>query len=198
MKPAVDYADNFSGQTLQKFFIEGHETGNFTILCRHKIRRRQDILVHGVIISGQCYTHPLLLPDLPIDHHMANIYNSSALAIATDPVFARECMVDHVKAIACYHQTAFAVLEHQLASMPDSELKKAMKKVPFRQHIIDATPIHALRVKTEKILWHQRLGHPRDEFLYNAHKTVDGVPKFASQNSVLDQSNPTILPCYQC
>jgi len=88
MKTAVDYKANFSGQTLQKFFIEGRETGNFTFLCRHKIRCRQNILVHVVVISGLCYTHPLLLPDLHIDHPMANLHNYSAFARANDPLFA--------------------------------------------------------------------------------------------------------------
>ena len=111
MKTDVDYKANFSCQTLQKFFIEGHETGNFPFLCRHKIRRRQDILVHGVVISGQCYTHPLLLHDLPIDHPMANLHNSSAFARAHDPVFAHECLEAHVLAIVSHHQTSFAAME---------------------------------------------------------------------------------------
>ena len=82
--------------------------------------------------------------------------------------------------------------------MPDSELKTELKKVPFRQNIFDSTPIHALRVKTERMLWHQQLGHPCDEYLYNAHKTVDGVPKFANidKHSVLDQC-PTCIQAKQ-
>ena len=41
-----------------------------------------------------------------------------------------------------------------------------------------AIPIYAIRSCTEKLLWHQRLGHPCDEYLYNAHKFITGVPKF--------------------
>ena len=114
---------------------------------------------------------------------MATIHNSSALAIATDPVFAGECVEAHLKAIVSYHQTSFAALEQQLAYTPDSELKKALKHVLFRQHLMDAAPINALHVKTEKMLWHQRLGHPCDEYLYNAHKTVNGVPKLLTRPS---------------
>ena len=83
---------------------------------------------------------------------MATIYKSSTFAIAQDPVFARECVEAHVKAIVSYHQTYFAELELQLASMPDSELKKALKQVPFHQHVINATPINALCIKTEKMI----------------------------------------------
>ena len=83
---------------------------------------------------------------------MANLHNSSAFAIANDLVFARECTVEHVRSIVSYHQTSFAELKQQFAAMPNSELKKELEKVPFRQHIIDSTPIHALRVKAEKML----------------------------------------------
>ena len=82
--------------------------------------------------------------------------------------------------------------------MPESELKTELETIPFRQQIIDSTPINALRVKTEKILWHHPLGHPCDEYLYNAHKTVDGVPKFANidKHSVIDQC-PTCIQAKQ-
>ena len=144
MKTDVDYKDNFISQVLSKFFIEGHEMGNCTFLCSHNKRRRKYIFVHGVIISGQCYLHPLLLPDLPTDHPMATMHNLSALALATDPVFARKCNVAHVKSIVSYHQTTFAELDQQLVSVPDNELKKALEKVPFRWHITDSTSINAL------------------------------------------------------
>ena len=120
---------------------------------------------------------------------MANLRNSSAFARANDPVFARECLEAHVLAVISHHQTSFAAMEQQLASMPESELKKALKQVPYRKLLVDEAPINDLCVKTEKMLWHQRLGHPCDEYLYNAHKTVDGVPKFANvaKHSPIDQ-----------
>jgi hypothetical protein len=46
------------------------------------------------------------------------------------------------------------------------------------------------------LLWHQRLGDPCDEYLYNEHKFIDGVPKFARQTPVLDQC-PTCIQCKQ-
>ena len=36
------------------------------------------------------------------------------------------------------------------------------------------------------MLWHQRLGHPSDHYLFNAHKFVDGVPKFKHMDPVMD------------
>ena len=78
------------------------------------------------------YSHPLLLPDLPIDHPMANLHNSSAFARANDPVFAQECLGAHVLTVVSHHQTSFAAMEQQLASMPESELKKALSTSPTR------------------------------------------------------------------
>ena len=75
----------------------------------------------------------LLLHDLPIDHPMANLHNSSAFARANDPVFARECLEAHVLALVSHHQTSFAAMEQQLASMPESELKKALKHIPYQK-----------------------------------------------------------------
>ena len=57
-------------------------------------------------------------------------------------------------------------------------------------------PIHAIRAKTAKLLWDQRLGHPCNEYLYNAHKFIDGVPKFSGQTSVLNQC-PTCIQAKQ-
>ena len=56
------------------------------------------------------------------------------------------------------------------------------------KRIIDKTvPIYAIKAKTEKLLWHQHLGHPCDKYLYNAHKFIDGVPKFDQQTPIIDQ-----------
>ena len=120
---------------------------------------------------------------------MANLHNLSAYALANDPVFARKCFEAHVLAVVSHHQTYLATMEQQLSSMPHSELKKALKQVPYRKLIVDEAPINAIHVKTKKMIWHQRLGHPCDKYLYNALKTVNGVPKFANQakHSVIDQ-----------
>ena len=36
------------------------------------------------------------------------------------------------------------------------------------------------------MLWHQRLGHPSDHYLSNAHKFVNGVPKLCHESAVMD------------
>ena len=68
-------------------------------------------------------------------------------------------------------------------------------KSPFGD-IIDSIPILAIRARVEKMLWHQRLGHPCDEYLYNAHKWVDGVPKFVVESAILSTC-PTCVQAKQ-
>ena len=50
------------------------------------------------------------------------------------------------------------------------------------------TGLNAVYTKkaTEKVLWHQRLGHPCDEYLFNTHKCIKGVPKLSTISSVLN------------
>ena len=46
--------------------------------------------------------------------------------------------------------------------------------------------IHRLNTHTERLLWHQRLCHASDEYVYNAHNHIDGIPKFSHQDPILD------------
>jgi hypothetical protein len=52
--------------------------------------------------------------------------------------------------------------------------------------------IHKLSVRADRLLWHQRLGHCSDTYLYHAHKSITGVPEFKHHDPVLDQC-PTCL-----
>ena len=61
------------------------------------------------------------------------------------------------------------------------------EELPLDAIISNATPINAIRAQTERLLWHQRLGHPSDERLYTAHKFIDGVPQFKHHDPVLDK-----------
>jgi hypothetical protein len=52
--------------------------------------------------------------------------------------------------------------------------------------------LHKLSVRADRLLWHQRLGHCSDHYLYHAHKHIIGVPQFKHHDPVLDQC-PTCL-----
>jgi hypothetical protein len=53
-----------------------------------------------------------------------------------------------------------------------------------------------IKAATERLLWHQRLGHPSDYYLYNAHKHMKGVPKFKHMDPILDRC-PTCIRAKQ-
>ena len=71
-----------------------------------------------------------------------------------------------------------------------------MQKTNFTKIADKHIPIQAIKAKTSKLLWHQRLEHSSDDFLYQAHKHILGVPKFKCQTSILDQC-PTCIQCKQ-
>ena len=52
--------------------------------------------------------------------------------------------------------------------------------------------VHQLSKRTERMLWHQRLAHCGDQYLYNAHKHINGVPKFSRQDPIIDNC-PTCM-----
>ena len=200
----------FSGQTLRKHYaiddksllshlsndpkfssgdrLYDYENGNFTLTCHHKLSSSQNIVLRGSICSGQCYTQPLILPDLPSDHPQATIYNSSAKAKADDPLYAEDVKLALLENIYTWQQTQYETLMDNLQTVPSGW----KDKIPFMDHIMESTPIQALKAETEKLLWHQQLGHPHDDYLMTAHKFIDGVPQFSSRSNILDNC-PTCI-----
>mmetsp|Transcript_17708 Transcript_17708/g.26863 ORF Transcript_17708/g.26863 Transcript_17708/m.26863 type:complete len:171 (-) Transcript_17708:2999-3511(-) len=66
------------------------------------------------------------------------------------------------------------------------ELPKIFHKLPFHEWIQKNTPVNKIRAETERLLWHRRLGHPSDYYLYHAHKHIDGVLKFKHEDRIFD------------
>ena len=73
-----------------------------------------------------------------------------------------------------------AYQEHQLDLLDKYFLPKSssLKEHPFKKLIMQSIPIRMIKADTLRILWHQHLGHPRDEYLYSAHNFIGSVPKF--------------------
>jgi hypothetical protein len=57
-------------------------------------------------------------------------------------------------------------------------------------------PVNSIKAATERMIWHQRLGHPSDYYLYHAHQFVDGVPQFKHHDPVLERC-PTCIQAKQ-
>ena len=49
-------------------------------------------------------------------------------------------------------------------------LQSALDAIPFCDLIVQSILANKIPVKTKWILWHQRLGHPCNEYLYSAQK----------------------------
>ena len=70
------------------------------------------------------------------------------------------------------------------------------KDLPYHEIIQDNTPLASIKTSTERLLWHQRLGHPSDYYLFHAHEHIQGVPKFKHATSILDHC-PTCIRAKQ-
>ena len=65
------------------------------------------------------------------------------------------------------------------------KLREELQHAPEEFHDV---PFHeTIRKDAERMLWHQRLGHPSDHCLCNAHKHMQGVPQFKHQDGALDK-----------
>eukprot|EP00536_Pseudo-nitzschia_multiseries_P004809 jgi/Psemu1/10927/gm1.10927_g len=199
----------FSGESIHKAFTDTHDSsgqqnGNLTIICHHKQSTAKSIVLHGSIIDGQCFMHPVLIPDVDFASPYANCATSSAYALATDMEFKKACELASKEAISNYRYDTYTsnlvtlqqCTEAARAQSDTTNTPKFDAKLFFTKLVDKNIPIQAIKAKTSKLLWHQRLGHPCDDFLYNAHKHILGVPKFQRQTSILDQC-PTCIQCKQ-
>ena len=155
--------------------------------CHHWLRTSQNIVVAGVIIAGNKYTHPLSAPDLPLNHPGLNSYNSNEYAIKNDPEFVNAINVAAIESALTYQEHQLDLLDKSF--LPDSS---SFKEYPFKQLIMQSIPIHKIKADTLRILWHQRFGHPCDEYLYSAHKWIDGVPESKRHSNVLSRCSTCI------
>ena len=62
-------------------------------------------------MTNNCYTHPLIAPDLPLNHPGANSYNSIEYSMKHDQEHAQTCPVATVQAVLNYQETHFAMLK---------------------------------------------------------------------------------------
>jgi len=179
--------DEYASESLFKY----PDAGTCTYYCSHKLRRSQDIALHGILRHGKAYTMPLIPPVLPCTHPDATQLNSIDLALATDPEFRSACERATIQNIYAYQEHEYTELREQLRSLPVCH-----HSLPWHHLMQESTPVNTIRTATERLLWHQRLGHPSDYYLFNAHRYVKGVPQFKHHNAVLEQC-PTCIQSKQ-
>ena len=180
-------ASDIHSEKIHKYY----DAGTFTYHATHKLKYTNDIIIHGILRDGKCYTNGLIPPDLDPSSPHATPATSSASALASDPDFAADCQRAFLYSVHAYQEAECAQLRSEFESLPAQ-----FHDLPFHEYIQQNTPVAAIRAATERLLWHQRLGHPSDHYLYNAHKHIKGVPKFKHMDAILD-SCPTCIRAKQ-
>ena len=112
-------------------------------------------------------------------------------ALELDPDFAEACKLATIQNIHAYQDMEYHTLKEELKSVPNS-----YHGLPFHEYIQQQTPLASIKAATERMLWHQRLNHPSDYYLYNAHKHIDGVPQFKHMDPILETC-PTCIQAKQ-
>ena len=191
--PVMDERDllKMGGTCPDEFLEKFYDAGIFSFHASHRLRHSQDVLVHGILRHGKCYTAPLIPPNLGGDHENATAATSSAVARTEDPEFETACQRATLQAIFNHQENEYSQLREDLVTLPVS-----YRNMPFHEYILCNTPANAIEAETERLLRHQRLGHPSDYYLYNAYKHVKGVPQFQHEHPVLDKC-PTCVQAKQ-
>ena len=117
---------DFSGQSIHKIFLdkESRLTGNLTIICHHRRSTARNIVLHGAIINGQCYSHPILIPDLNEDSPYANCATSYNFAMKTDQEFQQACDDASRKAINYFRYDVYKSLATLHQQVRDNNVTK--------------------------------------------------------------------------
>ncbi len=163
------------------------EAGVWSFTLYHRLRHSQNFRLHGVLIQGKCYTHELIAPILSGDDPSATIDNSLDVALAENSDFRREVAKATVFNIFAWQHAEYTTLCEELDQLPFDT-----SDFPIEDFVKRNAPICAIKQATERLLWHQRLGHPSDYYLTNAHKHIKGVPKFSHMVPILENC-PTCL-----
>lgn len=166
------------GETIQKFY----ESGKWTWTAKHKTKKALNIVVHGILVDGKCFTDDLILPtsNKKIKEKKRD-----------DPEFEEACKRATLFNIFAHQEKEYEKLRKEFETLPTM-----FHSIPFHELIQKYTPVQAIRRETERLLWHQRLGHPSDYYLYNAHRHIKGVPKFKHLDPILEQC-PTCIRAKQ-
>ena len=167
-------------------------------------------------MNGNCYTYPLILPEVSLESLLATLLNCLDYALIFDDAFIEKYDKATVHNISVHREAALQALDNELEHQkppidvdckqlriskhfdslsgvdPDPDPRQSALATHFRKLIVHSIPVNKIRVKTERVLWHQRLGHPCDEYLYSAHKFIDGVAKFKRRSNIMSKCSTCI------
>lgn len=172
------HPQDIEGERIEKHY----DSATFTYHASHKLKRSLDVIIHGVLRNGKSYTDVLIPP------HSTTCITKNA---STDPNFIKDCERATLFHVYAYQENEYAKLRDELQHLP-----LHLHSLPFHEYIQRNTPVNAIKRETERLLWHQRLGHPSDYYLYNAHRHIVGVPQFKHIEPILE-SCPTCIRAKQ-
>ena len=100
--------------------------GRCTLTCHSNLRCSQDINIDGVVMNGNCYTYPLILPEVDfVDPANDNEVNPKATylncldyALIYDDDFVKKCDDAVTDAISKHRKEALQTLAVELAPPP--------------------------------------------------------------------------------
>ena len=69
LKTSKDWRNGFSGQDMKTYFGANYDPnfGWCTLTCHSNLCRSQNVSIDGIVMNGNCYTYPLILPEVTID-----------------------------------------------------------------------------------------------------------------------------------
>ncbi|MCE2996259.1 MAG: hypothetical protein LW863_11705 [Flammeovirgaceae bacterium] len=169
--------NEYTGETISK----DYDSNTFTYHSHHRETGAKDVVIHGALILGKAYTQPLIPPQVPPSQLDATPVNNIHTHAHDDNNLADDCQKATLLNIFLHQVDHYHNLRKDLETTPSTYYS-----LPFHEYIHRNTPISTIKTSTERMLWHQRLGHPSDHYLYNAHKFVKGVPHFRHETPVLD------------
>jgi hypothetical protein len=171
------------GTTLRKF----PNTGVFTFTVHSNLRAAENVELHGILDAGLCYTQPLLLPQPPesaptgFNPERTQDLEDISVEFAGNKYLSEGSA--HVDRTPPALDPSIAFRLHPLVSDDFDDSTSTIER---------EYSLHRLSVRADRLLWHQRLGHCSDNYLYHAHNHITGVPAFKHHDPVLDLC-PTCL-----
>jgi hypothetical protein len=138
---------------------------------------------HRFVSCGNLFSYhlvpPLVSANDPMSAPNSYVAHYSIIDASFDGDVKRE--VDY--RLFRFQQQLYATLDKELEKMPE-----VYSHLPYQAFFQGKTNVNSIKADAERLLWHQRLGHPNDYFLYDAYKFMDGVPpSSASLGYTLDK-----------
>ena len=77
LKTSKDWRTGFSGQDMKTYFGAkcDQNFGRCTFTCHINCRWSHNISINGIVMNGNCYTYPLILPDVSLESPLATWLN---------------------------------------------------------------------------------------------------------------------------